>query len=373
MFCGKRGIWNALKLFSAILFSMQIFNAIKKAFSSPQDYEEGCRHRNEERYDAAYACFQRVLPSHENYPSAQFELGCFKQIRKEPSFQHFEKAADLGHTKAQVYVGQTLVAQGNEKGWHYLERAGTKSAVAAMLVAKYNMEMVVHRMGETPIFYPGERNWKKAYNYLRLAGLNGSSESPYQLYQFALDPQKFKKMCPEAYRISPHAGNWLMYAAGAGHPQALYKLGLFFLCEKEDTVQALKCFQEAAKNGSVEALVKLEEFYTNEAHFRPKLAEKYRTLRQQIEFFSKRLTFSPIDDALAKRGDQEALMKMATCYWLGIGDCERNGETAFKYIGRLRRINSTLANRFLSYFYWKAGDLELAKKVLNEEQKENRV
>lgn len=306
------------------------------------DYVIGCRHRDQGRYHDAYVCFQKVLPSHKEYANAQFEVGCFKHIRKEPSYENFKKAAKLGHLESQIYIGEAHLSKKWEK---YLEMAATKSAYAAMYLAEYNFQVIEktkHAVAryDPEIHYWEERDKHKGIKYLRLAYELQSPRSYYKYYRLTDDIQ------------------WLKIAANAGHAKALYELGL----KEGNAVQALKYFEEAAERGDIEALKWLEEHKPG----------NYRTHRLHIKAFSKRYQVSYLDEHLALRGDPEALMKMAGYFWLGI-DRKRDHRKALDYIDKLERNNPAQAIKFRSYCHWKGEglprDLELAKNELHEEEK----
>lgn len=344
--------------------------------SSP-DYAAGRRHLDNERYADAYACFQRVLPSHIEYADAQFEIGCLRLIRNEQSSDFFKRAADLGHIDALIHVGLGHLGMDvhSEKGLRCLETAAYNSSYAAMYVAKYHLEVIAKdELGLPPTTsYSGrysptisysERDLDKGIYYLRWAVGLRSAEGIYQLYLYASSANRewteynttnSKRILSNFEEIS--ALDWLKKAAEAGHAKALYELGL----KERDAAQALKYFEEAAERGSIEALKWLE------AH---KPAD-YKTHRKHIEAFSEKYELFYLDEHLALRGDPEALMKMAGRHWLGI-DCKRDRGKALEYIDRLGRIDPVRANKFRSYCHWKEGDLTLAKKMFNQEEKDNR-
>lgn len=352
--------------------------------SSP-DFAQGCLHRDQERYAAASACFARILPSHIEYPNAQFELGCFKLIKKEPYFDHFVKAADLGHTDAQIYVGLYLAEKNKDRneGWPYLDKAGKNSAYAALMVAKHNLEIIAKSTGSTkePEYYYQERHRSKGDRYLLLAIQLESAQAINQLYLFARDATSFSKRFPKKYEEEPYAFKWLERAADAGSEEALCELG-FYYYKNRDSERALFYLQGAADRGEIKALTKLEAVYTSGDLVAQNLdkASDYRAQRQHIEAFLKKYQMSYLDSHFAARGMPYALMVMAGRYWLGV-QCKRDRGKALEYIDKLGRLhNPLLANRFLAYCRWKGEgcerDLELAKKRLQpgqeEEKKENR-
>jgi TPR repeat protein len=289
--------------------------------------------KDEDRY---LKIVQRL--AYAGYPAAKYELGSYllrnpsKVIDgKEGAFVWIKSAADTGNVKAQnetgvCYASGIGVSNDNEKAKHYFELASLSNYSHAY----YNLGLL-YKIGS----YPIERNEPLAFSYFEKASVLGHVRAKTELADFYLRGSCVEKNEDIAHRLYAEASNLGDYAASLELGLAWDRQG-----KKRDVQKAISYYTRAADAMYGPALARLAIKYLYGDTGVPRdtklaieaindgvsvgdrnclflLAVCHET--GLIENSNRKLAFNIYFKLATKRCHARASMRLAVCYFEGIG------------------------------------------------------